>query len=260
MDERMAMNERGRRLAEALIEPTDEAACVACLNALEPYVDTQLAGGDYQMIWPAVARHLDSCVLCAESYARIYEIRLLGDTLPVPPAIPEPDLGFLQRTSPAPLIEQQSTLGDVATRLGEALASAVERSGERLRLRLSSALLELLPPPLATAPAMRSATSEGTLLVDLTLPEPSAAVERFRFSVHARQGAPDRSIVRVEIALRGREWPDLADVPITLDVDGDRHEHSTDAWGEAIFEDVPTAAVPRLQIEVDTEAVPPTST
>jgi len=260
MDERTQIANRARRLAKALIEPADDAACSACLDALEAYVDLQIDGANYQAAQPTVARHLDSCVACADAYAMLYEARLAEARMPVPSIIPTFDLSFLRQPAPAPMARRLAELGDAAARLREAMAGAVDRTGERLRLTLSTALLELMPPPLATAAALRSAAAEGAPLVELTLDEPDGPVEHLRLSVYARLGAPDHSTVRVRVALRGLEWPDLAEVPVTLNVDGKQHEAVTDVWGEAVFEAIATAAVPRLQVEIDTAAIPPTTT
>jgi hypothetical protein len=50
--------------------------------------------------------------------------------------------------------------------------------------------------------------------------------------------------------LRGREWPDLADVPVTVLAGEERRTAMTDAWGEIAFEGVPASALPGLVVEI----------
>src|SRR5689334_3871436 len=105
MDELDLIRQQGqaRRLAQALLAQFDDAACAACLDGLEEYIADQAAGEDYLTRWPAVARHLDSCVACAEAYALLYELRVDIRAAPLPAGIPEADLSFLQEGASGPL-------------------------------------------------------------------------------------------------------------------------------------------------------------
>jgi hypothetical protein len=235
-----------RRLAEALLTQPDDAACTACLDALEEYVNTQLAGDDQVARWPEVANHLDACVACAESYALLYAARLAA---PVTPAsLPGPDLSFLQVSAAGPLAP--AALRD--QRRMARLRAAVVQAGARLRVTLSRSLLDLLPPPAGPALAFRSGS--GVALFELMLDELEGAIERLTLSAYADDEAAERCVVRVQVALRGRQWPDLVGVPVVLQAADERRAATTDAWGEAVFEAVPATALPELVVEVDGSA------
>jgi hypothetical protein len=226
---------RAERLARLLIAAPDERQCGACLDGLEAYVDLQLAGQAYMERMPEIAQHLDSCVACAESYGLLYEARLMGDTALAPALAPAPNLYFLTPGADG--------------RLRAALAQAVERMGTRLRLSLSQALLDLLPPPAAPALALRGESTRA--LVDLAIDEPDAAITQLHLTIYISGETSDRCDVRVQLALQEREWPDLAGVPVSLIAGHEGRRAPTDAWGEVVFAGLPAAALPSLQIEVD---------
>ena len=117
-----------------------------------------------------------------------------------------------------------------------------------MRLTLSRALLDLLPPPASPALAFRSGM--GAPMFELAIDEPDAAVARLSVSAYAADETAGRCIVRVQIALRGRAWPDLAGVAVALEAGGERQMAATDAWGEVVFADV-LAALPELIVDVD---------
>ena len=236
---------QARRLAEALLAQSDDAACTACLDTLEQYVEAQLAGEGPAARWPEVAGHLDACVACAESYALLYAARLA--TPAAPADLPAPDLSFLQASAAGPLAPAALRNQRRLERLHKTLAAAVSRAGVQLRLKLSQPLLSLLPPPAGPALAFRS--DAGAALFELALDDPDGAVERLTVSAYGAVG--ERCVVRVQVALRGRAWPDLAGVPVVLSAGDERRTAATDAWGEAVFEDLPVSALPGLVVEVD---------
>jgi hypothetical protein len=237
---------QARRLAEALLAQPDDAACTTCLDALEDFVADQLAGADHIARWPEVADHLDACVACAESYGLLYAARTTAPAMPAD--LPAPDLSFLQAGAAGPLAPAALRDQRRAARLREAVGAAVTRAGAQLRLTLSRTLLDLLPPPAGPALAFRSGA--GAALFELALDEPEGAIERLTMSAYGGD-VVDRCVVRVQVALHGREWPDLAGVPVALQAGGQRRSATTDAWGEAVFEDVPTRALPELIVEID---------
>jgi hypothetical protein len=240
---------QARQLAEALLARRDDAACAACLDALEEYVAAQLTGDDYAARWPAVAAHLDACVACTESYALLYAARLAERVTLTPANMPTPDLSFLQAGAAGPLAP--ATLRDErrAAQLRQTVAATVVRAGAQLRLTLSQALLDLLPPPAGPALAFRG--GGGPALFELALDESEGAVERLSVSAYTDPETVERCVVRVQVALHGREWPDLAGIRVVLLTGEARRAAATDAWGEAVFEDVPAAALPELVVEVD---------
>jgi hypothetical protein len=240
---------QARRLAETLLTQPDDLACTACLDALEEYVAAQLAGADHAAQWPDIAAHLDACVACAESYALLYAAHLAERSLAAPAGARAPDLSFLQAGASGPLTPAALRDQRRAARLRQAAAAAVARAGARLRLTLSRALLDLLPPP--TSPALAFRSGMGAPIFELALDEPDAAIERLNVSAYAGDAAAGRCVVRVQVALRGREWPDLAGIAVALQAGDERRAAATDAWGEAVFEDLPAAALPELVVEVD---------
>ena len=238
------------QLAQALLAPIDTAACTVCLDELEDYITGQLASADYQARWPRVAQHLDSCVDCAESYALLYQARLAEHSLLLPAHIPTADLSFLQAGAVGPLEPADLRANRQARKLQRALGAAVERSGARLRLTLSRALLDLLATrPAGPALAFRSGDEQA--LLELALDEPNAEVARLQLSAYAAPAPSEHCTVRIQLALHDREWPDLAGVQVALLTQDEHRQTTTDAWGEATFADVPLAALPILQIEID---------
>jgi hypothetical protein len=107
----------------------------------------------------------------------------------------------------------------------------------------------LIPPPASPALAFRSGL--GAPIFELAIDEPDAAIARLHVSAYAGDEEAERCIVRVQMALRGREWPDLAGVAVALEAGDERQVSATDAWGETVFEGVPAAALPELIIDVD---------
>jgi hypothetical protein len=228
------MEQGARELARALLQGQDEAACDSCLDQLEAYVEAQLGGRAYTSLFPAVARHLDGCVACAEAYGLLFET-LAAATGPAEPArIPAPDLSFL---SAGP--------GEA---LRAALADALSRAAGGLRLTLTRPLLDLLAPRPGLAQAVRGAGTAAPL--ELTIDDPAPQVALLRLSVYPAAGAPDACDLRVQVRLRGREWPDLAGVAVVLSAGELRREAATDDWGEAAIEGLPRALLEGLQLEV----------
>jgi hypothetical protein len=223
-----------RRLARLLIAEPDPAACERCLDALEAYCAAQIAGGDPAL--PEVTSHLDSCVACSESYALMYESLLVAANLPEPASYPQPNLAFLKRESATPVSGRT---------LSEVLALAVERAGGVVRLRLSQLLLDLLPPP--TALALRSGAAP---LMEIMISAPGELVEGLTAAA-LPEADPLLCTLSVRVAIAEREWPDLEGIAVRLSVGDVQRQASTDVWGEALFAQVPRAALSSLQIEVE---------
>lgn len=237
---------QAQRLAQTITTQHSETEHEACLDALEAYIDAQLAQRDYTRLFPAVAQHLDSCVACAASYALVYEARTADATTLSQIRVPEADLGFLQP--------------DRASLLKRRLAAAVERvAPQRLRIRLSQTLLDLLSPPQTPALALRSIASDIPLL-SMTLDQPGNEPIQIQLSIYEEHDAPALCTLRSQVSLADREWPDLAGIAVTISFSGEQREATTDPWGEAVFAGVPRAALDGLQVEVDAGSPPQTST
>jgi hypothetical protein len=236
MDAADRRTSQARGLARVLVMGDDENRCEACLDGLEEYVEAQLAGEDYARRFATLAAHLDSCVECAEAYAMLYEVRLAEaeGRLPSPAAMPPPDLSFLPSSSgPRTLLE--------------ALDGVVSRAGTRLRITLSKALLELLPRP--SGPALAFRGGEEPPRHQLDLERPAAHVAQIQLAIYDRQA--DSVSVQVKVALEGREWPDLGEIPVALSAGAAGRLAMTDAWGVAVFDDVPVTSLDGLQVDVE---------
>ena len=229
-------NDRLRLLARLLTEAPDQDACERCLDGLEDYVDAQLAGRDYTGLLPDVARHLDACVACAQSYALLYEGRLVELHGSVAPPAPAPDLSFL---SPPPA---------AAGLFAEALSAALRRSADGLHLTFARALSGGPPSARPAAGASVRGASDAALL-ELDLPAPDPAVARLTVAVYA-DASPEQCIVRVQVALPGREWPDLEGLAVELRLGAERRREQTDAWGAVDFAGVPRAALGQVELVV----------
>jgi hypothetical protein len=239
-------SQHARRLAQTITTQHDEAAHNVCLDGLEAYITAQIAGQDYLALFPSVARHLDSCVACAELYGLVYESRVTEASSLIAISVPEPDLQFL-RAAPAELLQRR-------------IAAAVERFGaQRLRFTLSQALLDLFAPQSVPAFALRGAAGD-TPLLDVTVGQAAADDVQIQLTVYPRRDTLDLCTVRSRVMVAGREWPDLVEIPVTLTVGGSQRQVYTDPWGEAIFDDVPKVHLAGLQIDVAVGDAPQTST
>lgn len=230
-----------QRLAQVLVTHDDPLACDACEQALDMYVEAQLAGHIDTNDWSTVAAHLDACVRCSETYALLYELRLAEARGPVPASIPSFALDFL------PVVKPSVVTAGISLR--EALRDAVTTNSQRLRIRLSLALLALVPPPASPLGALRSA-GEQIPLYELIL-ENEGPFERVRLIVHPQSDQPEQRSLHIQVEMHGRSWPDLGDLPVRIDTNSGRRESLTDAWGEVVFDHVAAEVIPELAIEVD---------
>ncbi|NJM06907.1 hypothetical protein HC891_13070 [Candidatus Gracilibacteria bacterium] len=218
----MDSKQQAQNLAETLLATHDEAACSQCLDALEAYVAAQLARQAYRALFPQTARHLDSCVACAESYAVLYEVLQPGAALSAPARIPAPNLSFL--ASPR---------------------EGISHSGTAIFVQLAQALREAfaLPQP----PALAFRDGEQPPLFSVALSGVNAAVERLQVTAYPSDTA-EHCLVQLQIELRERAWPDLADLRLQLSWQGGSATASTDSWGSAVFTAVPRDAIASLAL------------
>lgn len=237
---------QARRLAQTITTQHTEAKHIACLDALEAYIDAQLARRDYLRLFPAVAQHLDSCVACAASYALVYDARTAEVTALEQIRVPTPELGFLQSSRTA-LLQRR-------------LAEAVERvAPQHMRIRLSQALLDLLLPPQTPALALRSIAADAPLMT-MTLDQLGDTPIQIQLSIYEQHDAPALCTLRAQVTLADREWPELDGIAVAIRFGATQRAATTDPWGEAVFADIPRLALDGLQIEVDAGSPPQTST
>lgn len=238
-----------RQLVQILTTPIGEQHCQIHLDSMEAYISFQLDGEDYQARMPHVARHLDGCVSCAEAYALLYEARVAE--IYQPTSIPIPDLSFLH-TAPA---------DSDGVSLSALLQGSLERVGTRLRLIFSQKLFDALTSTPSTEPTLAfRESSEPPSLINLVVENPSPGVANMQITAYANP--PDASVctLRIQVALIERDWPDLADVSVRIQVHNKSRQTKTDPWGEALFEQVPIDALTHLQVEIDPGDATPTTT
>lgn len=203
--------------------------CQSILVQLENYIAQQLDGGDYRGVMADVADHLDGCLACAESYARLYELALAEAVgrLPHPAHIPPPDLHFLPG-------------------LSQRLQQAVRQLGQTIQLQLSAELLSLLTPQPA---ALAFRAGEENLLWELEA-QPALPLN---LAVYRDLLRPELCQLEVTVQMAGREWPNLAGIRVEIESPAGIRQTITDSWGLATFTNLPLTALPQLTLSVQTE-------
>ncbi|MBE2222620.1 MAG: hypothetical protein IAF02_13820 [Anaerolineae bacterium] len=223
-------------LAMLQTEPT-EMDCQRCVAQLTDYVSAQLDKGDYQHQFPVVAQHLDSCVLCAEMYARVYEVELAdrNGRLPHPASIPQPDLSFLgSRPS-----------------LWAVLQIAFQQTQTRLTLQLDAALAALLTPQPSLALTRSGDDARfGEQILSLTPDQVPETELPFSLAAYADKENPNQCLVEITVEPSGSSWPDLGGSNVRLRYGEVVLAEITDDWGTAVFPDIPRADLKNLQFEI----------
>lgn len=223
---------------EAMLrQQATEADCQLCLSQLHDYVVAQQSGEDYREQFGWAARHLDSCVACAEAYGLLYEIMLAETTnrLSQPDKIPAPDLSFLTAVPPLPTLLQQ----------------AIRQTRQRITIQLNKALTALLVPLPQTA-LTRSAGNErySRKLLELTPAQVPEVSLPLTLAAYADAQRPGFCLVEVALEPPGVSWPDLGGWAITLAA-GEKSWHAqTDEWGTAVFPDVRMIDLDTLLVNV----------
>jgi len=217
-------------------------------EGLQSYAEAQLRGASYQTDYPELARHLDACVACAEAYAHLYELLLAeqGESLTVPEEIPGADLAFLQPVAPRTLATQ--------------IRNAIEVVGQRLTFQLRPDFLPGLQPAFGGA-AFRAPSDEERYqeqILDLSdeafniaFNAEAEAEAEFPLAIVAYRDAqlPDNALLEITISPPDRGWPDLADIEVTIHLAAESRSAITDAWGLAVFTDVPIVQLAEMRIE-----------
>jgi len=80
----------------------NEAQFNATLEQLDDFIAAQLAGEDYEALFPEVAAYLNIDVRLAEIYDQLYQLAVdtRAGKLPIPSSMPEFNLGFLDQPVP----------------------------------------------------------------------------------------------------------------------------------------------------------------
>ncbi|KAA3665506.1 MAG: hypothetical protein DWQ04_00270 [Chloroflexi bacterium] len=233
------MKKRIEELQQLLKAEPDESDCQQCLNQLDDYIAMQLAGKQYWVQFRQTAVHLDACISCAEAYARLYELAIAeaANTLPQPDSIPEPDLSFLRHNE--------------TTLLSRQIAASVKRVGEKLVLALSADLVELLRPLPNTSLVTRANESDrfGEITLELTPKQTGSIDFPLTLRVYQDRQRDGYCLIEVFVQPSGKSWPDIAGYQVIIHGVGETQTQMTDAWGSAIFQDMPIEQLQNLKIE-----------
>ena len=236
-------NYQARRigLIQVLAVKPQDAMLHLTVDQLDDYVQAQVAGERYTALFPETARHLDSCVACAEIYHLLYELILAeaAAVLPAPASIPEPDLTFL-RSAPIPSLWQQ-------------IRAAVQQIEQQISLQLTPSLVLALRPANAMS-TLRSAMEGqryGEKLIHLDPPQALLNEWSVTLIVYRDIQYADLCLVEVVVAPPGYQWPNLAGILVTLTVNRSPRTGFTDAWGMVVFELVPITWLGEMKITVD---------
>ncbi len=241
-------------LIQALRYEPDDATCQSCLSQLDEYISAQLAGHDYTAQFPEVALHLDACVDCADTYARLYELHLAEATqqLPQPDQVPAPDLSFLLPEASGPLSPAALQARIKAELLAERLRAAVERVANKISLQFSPDLLPLLQPAPSFS-AVRGPAESDRYAEQLFSLEPEAVPQvdlPIQLHVYRDAQQPDMGLVEITVEAEDEDWLAAEAQTVVLMIAGERRETITDPWGVAVFEDVPLDKLAEMRIEV----------
>jgi len=223
-------------LAMLQSQPT-EADCQQCVEQLAAYVEAQFEGSNYQMAFPHVAQHLDSCVICAEAYAQMYELVLAdrNDRLPEPSYIPQPDLSFL--TQP-PL-------------LWAALQSALQQTQTHISLQLDATLVALLSPqPSLTMTRAGDDAQFGEQILTLTSDQIPVTDLPFSLAAYADKENQELCLVEITVEPPGLSWPDLGGSEVHLSYNDGVKTGTTDDWGTAVFANIPRTELENLHLDI----------
>ena len=203
---------------------------MGCLDGLETYVSDQLAGIDYRQQHAQIAQHLDACVACSEAYGALYRSHM---AVPNEVSIPAPQLGFL-----TPRIS-----------LKEILRAAIQHVGEQVRITFSSPLLAAVRATAPATPALRGSTVP---LMDLKFHDVESRIDHVAVQVYAEQ--PQTCLVRVQVSMSDREWPDLESIQVRLNLPTSSYSGHTDPWGEVVFPAIERDQLGSLGLEIDIPA------
>jgi len=175
---RRQMRERGKelpspveKLARAVLGESDaDLSHEECLAALPTYVDAEMAGERIADKFQRIKRHLDVCEECSAQYAELLQVTLAeqADEIPVPAAIPQPNLTFLQPVRLPDFVTEKATriLRSISSAPLPDLASIAEVIFEQIDALGGKFVLQ---PGLARQLALDSGElSEATVTLALT--------------------------------------------------------------------------------------------
>lgn len=216
-----------RALFEEEALPTPD--CGPCQDQLAAYIDAELSGSDAAATFPSVFAHLVECATCSAAYDELAALLALEHSgkLAAPPVTAKFNFTFL----PAPAAQPTSPFWRLDS-LG------------RLIVQFSEELVRSLQGP-ALQPSYLKGDAPQPLTIAVDDEVDDLAV---RISAEpARRNVQLYGVeVDVDIPSRGG-WPNLAGSVVTLSIeDAEFDRQETDAFGKALFENVPADALPGL--------------
>lgn len=224
-------------LAMLATQPSEEA-CQRHMHQLDDYITAQLDGEDVVRKFPDTAVHLDTCLLCAEAYAALYDTYSaeIENQLIDPPTMPAPDLTFLQ-SGPS---------------LSSMLKQQLQATANQISLQLTAALLPFLTP-LPQAALVRSASGRYAEAIYSLTPEhvPDLALP-FSMTAYKDLQNADLCLVEINVTPAGISWPDLEGYQVLTAFADKTISEKTDDWGTAVFANIPVDRLANLTITVET--------
>lgn len=229
-----------RSLFEDETLPTPD--CPGCQDQLSAFVDAELGGEDAAAAFPAVRSHLAGCPTCRlvrEELTALLSLEHAGQLAAPPPPAPF-DFGYLPAPATRPAADAPKR--DRPWRL-DALG--------RLIIQFSDELLRSLQGPALQPSTLKSASAQAVQVAV------AGEIDDLNVHVSAEPTARDPRLIDVEVEVdipsRGG-WPNLAGSVVTLFVEGDAIDRQeTDAFGKALFENIPADVLPRLSILIEAE-------
>lgn len=226
-------------LVDVLRRKQTEEACSACIDRLETYITAQIGGSFEPTQHKETAMHLDSCISCSTAYELLYDVieAEQNGTLPIPAAIPTPNLDFL---------------GEKVS-LTDKLRDAVRVTAEKLTVQLDQLLLSLLVQEQAGQPAMVRSGGDGRYtnkLFELSssqLPGEMVPLKIAAFKDNEQAGV---ALVEVNVEPPGKTWPDLANYEVNLSTRSQEETAVTNEWGTAVFPAVNIQYLGTLRLQV----------
>jgi hypothetical protein len=241
-EEDPAQSKAGAQALLAILQTSaSEADCQRCLAQLDDYVAAQLEGAAQVSHFTWLAHHLDGCLECAAAYALLYETVLaeIRGGLPQPAVYPPPDLSFLR--APADWLAS--------------LRQALQAIPGGLALQLSATLNSLLQPQASPGLARSGESGRyGSPLLELTSEQAATAGLPFTLAAYGDRLHSDLCLLEVTVQPEGLSWPDLAGFTVTVTAGGQSIPAETDAWGTAVFPDIPLAELENLQLAISLTA------
>jgi hypothetical protein len=231
-------NRLGHLVQALSIEEEDRLTCRVCEELLPEYLQAEMVEEAGEARWRHVTLHLKTCPSCSEAYATLSDLMELGfgEEGEEPPYYPVPDLSFLPKKEPPPILWHLDELG-------------------RLIIEFSADLLRALQPPAyqpAYAPVRAKSDQSRKTLCQISLKE---AVEDLEVTITAEEAREDTVyctvMVEVDIPSRGG-WPNLADTEVTIKrSESEPETYLTDAFGKAVFTGIATDELAHLIFEIN---------